>query len=124
VPFRLFDVTEKFDIRAHRTDNGKVLNPEIGSYVMINKREAFLCTTGREFRHQGTSIPLYIKYNSGEMNFEKLLEDLYHLSCLAYTKPDDCSRFPVTIKITDRRINTLGSDFDLESLDILKSVHF
>jgi len=124
VPFRLFDVTSKFDIRSVRTDNGKVVNPEIGSYVMINRREAFLCTTGREFKHQGTSIPLYIKYNSGEMEFEKLLQDLYYLSCLAYTKPDDCSRFPITIKITDRRINTLGSDFDFESLDILKSVHF
>jgi len=124
VPFRLFDVTAKFDVRSQRTDNGKVLNPQIGSYVMINQREAFLCTTGREFRHRGTSIPLYIKYNAGEMDFEKILQDLYYLSCLAYTKPDDCSRFPLTIKITDRRINTLGSDFDLESLDILKSVNF
>jgi hypothetical protein len=124
VPFRLFDVTAKFDITTEKEDNGKVLNPEIGSYVKINDREAFLCTTGREFRHQGTSIPLYIKYNSGEMDFDKLLEDLFYLACLAYTKPDDCSRFPLTIKITDRRINTLGSEFDLESLDILKSVHF
>lgn len=124
VPFRLFDVTAEFDMRTERNDNGKVLNPAIGSYVMINEREAFVCTTGREFRHQGTSIPLYIKYNSGDMNFEKLLQDLFYLSCLAYTKPDDCSRFPLTIKITDRRINTLGSDFDLESLDVLKSIHF
>ena len=124
VPFRLFEVTAKFDLKTERTDNGKVLNPQIGSYVLMNRREAFLCTTGREFRRQGTSIPLYVKYNAGEMDFEKLLQDLYCLSCLAYTKPDDCSRFPVTIKITDRRINTLGSDFDLESLDILKSVNF
>lgn len=124
VPFRLFDVTAPFDINKERQDNGKVLNPEIGSYVMINKREAFLCTTGREFSHQGTSIPLFIKYTYGEMDFNLLLQDLYHLSCLAYTKPDDCSRFPLTIKITDRRINTLGSEFDLESLDILRSVHF
>ncbi|SFE53050.1 argonaute/piwi family protein [Spirosoma endophyticum] len=124
VPFRLFEVTKKFDINTVRDDNGDVLNPQIGSYVMINKREAFLCTTGREFRHQGTSIPLYIKYNSGEMDFEKVLQDLYFLSCLAYTKPDDCSRFPITIKITDRRINTLGEEFDLDSLDILRSVDF
>ncbi|WP_412467099.1 hypothetical protein [Pedobacter sp. KLB.chiD] len=124
VPFRLFEVTGPYDMRNERRDNGKVLNPEIGSYVMLNAKEAFVCTTGREFRHQGSSIPLYVKYNSGVMAFEKVLKDLYYLSCLAYTKPDDCSRFPVTIKITDRRINTLGSEFDLESLDILKSVHF
>lgn len=124
VPFRLFDVIENFDMRSIRRDNGKVLNPEIGSYVMINSKEAFICTTGREFKHQGTSIPLYVKYNSGQMEFENVLRDLYYLSCLAYSKPDDCSRFPITIRITDRRINTLGSDFDLESLDILKSVNF
>ncbi|MBS1532569.1 MAG: hypothetical protein JSU01_19855 [Bacteroidetes bacterium] len=124
IPFRLFEVTENFDMRSVRNDNGKVLNPEIGSYVMINSREAFLCTTGREFKHQGTSIPLYVKYNTGDMEFEKILKDLYYLSCLPYSKPDDCSRFPITIRITDRRINILGSDFDFESLEILKSVNF
>lgn len=124
VPFRLFDVQAEYDIRKVRQDNRQVWNPEIGSYLMLSSQEAFLCTTGREFRHQGSSIPLYVKYNCGTMSFEKLLKDLYYLSCLAYTKPDDCSRFPITIKITDRRINTLGSDFDLESLEILKAVNF
>lgn len=123
IPFRLFDVLEKFDLRTERKDNGKVLNPEIGSYVVLNDQDAYLCTTGREFKHQGTSIPLYIKYHSGQMQFESLIEDLFYLSSLAYTKPDDCSRFPITIKITDRRINTLGSEFDLESLDVLRTIN-
>jgi hypothetical protein len=120
VPFRLFDVVEEFDAIVTENDNGKVLNPKIGSVVKINKREAFLCTTGREFAKDGTSNPLYIKYNYGDLEFDKILEDIYYLSCLAYTKPDDCSRFPLTIKITDRRINTLGSNYDSEALDILK----
>jgi hypothetical protein len=124
ISFRLFDVTEEYDIKKERLDNGKVFNPEIGSYTIISKSEAFLCTTGREFRHQGSSIPLYVKYNAGQMSFDKLLRDLYYLSCLAFTKPDDCSRFPITIKITDRRINTLGSDFDFDSLEYLKAVNF
>ncbi|WP_133248533.1 argonaute/piwi family protein [Pedobacter yonginense] len=122
-PFRLFDVTKEYDIKQQRVDNGLVLNPEIGSYVKINPKEAFLCTTGREFSHGGSSNPLYVKYSSGTLSLDNILQDIYFLSCLAYTKPDDCSRYPVTIKITDRRINTLGSPYDEEYLDILKSVN-
>ncbi|MFD2146220.1 hypothetical protein [Mucilaginibacter antarcticus] len=122
-PFRLFEVKKEYDMRQERIDNGCVLNPEIGSYVKINPKEAFLCTTGREFNHGGSSNPLYIKYSSGSMSMDAILQDIYFLSCLAYTKPDDCSRYPITIKITDRRINTLGSPYDEEYLDILKSVN-
>lgn len=124
VPFRVFDIVREYDVYRQEQDNGYTLNPEIGSWVKMNEKEAFLCTTGREFNHKGSSIPLYIKYESGSLKIEDVLEDIFFLSCLAYTKPDDCSRYPLTIKITDRRINTLGSNFDLESLDILKSEHF
>lgn len=120
-PFRLFEVLRNYDIYKESRDNGKVLNPEIGSYTILNNKEAFLCTTGREFRHGGSSNPLYIKYESGGMKLEDILEDIYFLSCLAYTKPDDCSRFPLTIKITDRKINNQGSTFDTDSFNMLKS---
>lgn len=121
VPFRLFDVIGDFDVIRTNSDNGKVLNPKIGSWVKMNDNEAYICTTGREFRRNGSSHPLFIKYESGGMEIEKVIEDIYFLSCLAYTKPDDCSRYPITIKITDRRINTLGSDFNFEELEIRKS---
>lgn len=124
VPFRIFDVVKDYDIFSERTDKQQVLNPQIGSYVKLKEKEAFLCTTGREFNHGGSSNPLYVKYDTGTMRLEAILEDLYYLSCLAYTKPDDCSRYPLTIKITDRRINTLGSNFDFEQLEILKSESF
>lgn len=123
IPFRLFDIKQEFDIYKQKSDNGYVLNPEIGTYCILNKREAFLCTTGREFNHGGSSNPLYMKYNSGFMEIEEILEDIYSLSCLAYTKPDDCSRFPITIKITDRRINILGSEYDNQQLDVLKAIY-
>lgn len=120
---RLFEVINDYDVLKTEYDNDCVLNPEIGSWVKVNDKEAFLCTTGREFNHSGSSNPLYIKYSFGDMNIEQILEDIYFLSCLAYTKPDDCSRYPLTIKITDRRINIIGSDFNSEALDILKTIH-
>lgn len=122
-PFRLFEVLKEYDLIAIKQDNNGVLNPQVGSYTIINSGEAFICTTGREFKRDGTSNPLYVKYNEGSMSFKEILEDIYYLSCLAYTKPDDCSRYPLTIKITDRRINTLGSEYDEEELEILKAEH-
>lgn len=121
IPFRLFDVKKQYNIVQEKINNGHVFNAEIGSFVTMSSKEAFVCTTGKEFNHGGTSNPLYVKYESGTMDFDEILEDLYYLSCLAYTKPDDCSRFPLTIKITDRRINNLGDSFDYDSLDILKA---
>jgi len=121
VPFRLFEPIADYDVVNTTDDNGKTYNPEIGSWAKINEMEAFLCTTGREYVHDGTSNPLFVKIDSGAIPMEEILEDIFFLSCLPYTRPEDCSRFPLTIKITDRRINNLGSDFDSETLEILKS---
>jgi hypothetical protein len=123
-PFRVFDVRQDYNILKQNFDNGLVLNPESGTWVAINDREAYLCTTGREYYHQGTSRPLYVKADCAGLTLSDILEDIYFLSCLTYTKPDDCSRNPLTIKITDTRINTLGSEFDFDALDILMSTHF
>ncbi len=121
VPFRIFEPLKQYDILNTASDNGNTLNPEIGSWLKVNDREAFLCTTGREFSHDGTTNPLFVKIESGSITIEEILEDLFFLSCLPYTRPEDCSRSPLTIKITDRRINNLGSDYDSEALEILKS---
>ncbi len=120
IPFRLFDVIEEFDPIVFEQDNGKVLNPQIGSVVKLNDNEAFLCTTGREFLRNGTAVPLYIKYEGDKYEFDGVLEDIYFLSSLTYTKPDGCARNPITISMTDRRINTLGSEFNSDALDIIK----
>lgn len=123
VPFRLFEVTEAFNIWNEHKDNGKVLNPQMGTYTILNEHEAYVCTTGREFKKTGTSKPLYVKYDSGTMSFKHILEDIYFLSHLAYTKPDDCSRNPITIKMTDSRINLLGSTYNSQKIDLLKSLN-
>ena len=90
-------------------------NPPNGLHFYLND-EAFLCTTGREFKHDGTSNPLYVKFCYGEMIKEELLMDLFKLTTLAFTKPDDCSRFPLTIKINDIKLNELASDYNEDAL--------
>lgn len=96
------------------------LNPEIGSYHFLNNEIAYICTTGKEFKHKGTSKPLLVKYISGEISFENILRDIFFLSTLAYTKPDDCSRLPLTIKILDIFLRDQASEYDEEKLEYLE----
>lgn len=120
IPFRVFDIKRKYDVLKVKQDNQAVLNPKLGTYLILNQHEGYVCTTGREFNKKGTANPLYIRYSEGAMTFEKVLQDIYSLSHLAYTKPDDCSRTPLTIKVTDRKINLLGSSYESERMRLLQ----
>jgi hypothetical protein len=123
IPFRMFEITKQYDILNQIDDNGAVRNPKNGALMKLNSREAFIITTGREFARQGTSHPLFVRYVKGDMSFKDVMEDVYFLSHLAFTKPDDCSRNPLTIKITDRRINLIGSEYDAERMELLKTIN-
>jgi hypothetical protein len=123
VSFRLFEVSSDYDVLKSKFDNGNVKNPSVGTYAEVSSNEAYVCTTGKEFSRNGTSKPLYVKYHKGEMPFKQVLEDIYRLSCLTYTKPDDCARNPITISMTDRRINLLGSKYNAQKFQLMKSVN-
>lgn len=111
VRFRLFDVG--------RTENNfRVTNPQIGSYCLITENEAYLCSTGRAFRRQGTVKPLYVKRIDGPMPLEKCLEDLYYLTVLAWSRPNDCSRYPITTKLNDRFLGEEATNYDTDALNI------
>lgn len=96
-------------------------NPNIGLHFYI-QNEAFLCSTGKEFFHGGTSNPLYVKYTFGTMPKEEIISDFFKLTTLAFTKPDDCSRFPLSLKMNDR-LGDAASEYDEDAynqLEILK----
>ncbi len=90
-------------------------NPPNGLHYFL-KNEAFICSTGKEFAHEGTSNPLQVKFISGNMSKEELLLDLFNFTTLAFTKPDDCSRLPITIKINDIKLNDAASEYDEDNL--------
>jgi hypothetical protein len=110
-PLRFFDVSE---------DDGEqnVDNPQIGLYRIIDGVDGYLCTTGRAFPHPGAVDPLHVRYVEGALPFEKALEDVYSLSALALTKPDDCSRHPITIKLNDRILGDAATEYDEEALEL------
>jgi argonaute-like protein implicated in RNA metabolism and viral defense len=101
-PVRLFDVSDWKGSVAVR-------NPEVGRYWIANDTDGYLCATGEPFRRHGTVRPLHVKYVEGTIPFELCLEDVYYLTTLAWTRPEDCTRYPITIKLTDRRLAARGS---------------
>lgn len=111
-----------FEVTMQSGASEKVDNPQIGSFVIMNTAEAYLCSTGREFFHKGSTNPLLIRYDYGTLDFEKVLEDFYYLTSLAFTRPEDCSRYPLTLKITDRRLSEVASDYDTEALALIEEL--
>ncbi len=59
---------------------------------------------------------MHIKYIEGELPFDLCLEDIYYLTSLTWTKPDECSRYPITTKINDRRLSEDASEYDEDKL--------
>ncbi|MDE2845216.1 MAG: hypothetical protein OXO51_00760 [Gemmatimonadota bacterium] len=107
---RLFDV---------KRTNGRapwIENPQNGMYIYLGEQDAYLCSTGREFKHRGTSQLLHVSYALPGLPFEQALEDLYYLTTLTWSKPDDCSRYPVTMKLTDRWLWQDATEYNQDAL--------
>ena len=101
-----------FDVQRGHGPKPSVQNPQVGTYTIINGDEGFVCSTGRAFAHKGTVQPLHVQCVLEGMPFEHVLEDVYALTTLAWTRPEDCSRYPVTLKLTDRWLGEEASEFD------------
>lgn len=112
---RLFDVTEEARRRTW------VENPQVGSYWIVNQNDGYLCATGRAFPRKGTVRPLHVRHIEGELAFDDCLEDLYYLTALTWTRPEDCTRYPITIKLTDRRLGEDASEYDADALELYES---
>jgi hypothetical protein len=111
---RLFDVTDAGNERSW------VENPQVGCFF-LNQDDAYLCATGRAFPRRGTVHPLHVRFMDGNMPFEDCLEDLYCLTTLTWTRPEDCTRYPITIKLNDQRLGEDASDYDMDALEFRES---
>ncbi len=92
-------------------------NPQVGSYYVAGAQDGYICTTGREFSHPGTANPLHVRDVDGTMRIEHILEDIYALACLAWTRPEDCSRNPISLKLADIRLREHAGGYDEDALE-------
>jgi hypothetical protein len=91
---------------------GRAVNPWVGSYHILDEHWGVLCTTGFPALRRGTANPLVVEIVSGELDIEKVLQDVYWLSVLAWTKPDGVQREPVTIKLADDWLQPIAAEID------------
>lgn len=109
-PLRLFEIA---DVNGEMPS---IWNPQVGYYYLPSQSEGYLCATGRAFPRKGTVTPLHIKVIEGLMPIEHCLEDVYALTALAWTRPEDCTRYPITIKLNDRYLGEEAGKFDEHAL--------
>ena len=110
-----------FDIEENQNGDISIDNPQIGLYEVLDENEGFVCTTGRAFPRAGTVEPLCVKRLCGELTMEQCLEDVFYLTALALTKPDDCSRFPLSIKLNDRALTDAATRYNEDELEYIGS---
>lgn len=108
---RLFEVVESDERRSW------VENPQVGCFHIANGADGYICSTGRAFPHPGTVQPLHVRHREGPLPLKQCLEDLYYLTALAWTRPEDCTRYPITIKLNDRRLGEDASEYDTDALE-------
>jgi len=113
IPFRLALLTDSYN---------RIDNPVAGSYKVVNNDEGFLFNTGYPFQLRGTAKPQHLRLQSGNLEFLKVMEDLFYQSMLAYSAPDRSSSLPVTIKLIDTLLKPLTAmaevvEEDEEELD-------
>jgi hypothetical protein len=121
IPKNLQTPMRFFETEEDRNGYVSIENPEIGLYEILDEKEGFVCTTGRAFPRKGTVEPLCVKRVSGELSIEQCMEDIFYLSALALTKPDDCSRYPLSIKLNDRALTDAATEFNEDDLEYIGS---
>jgi hypothetical protein len=114
-PVRFFDSVE----REGRT---WTYNPQVGLHYIANGTDGHLCSTGRAFSRPGTVNPLHVRHVEGPLPMEKCLEDVFSLTTLTWTRPEDCTRYPITIKLNDRFLGGEASEYDAEALEYAASL--
>lgn len=94
----------------------------IGDTLFVGEDEAFVCTTGLPFTRPGTPNPLQIRRVHGPMSIADCAHDIFDLSNLAWTRPEDCSRLPVTLRLVDRFLADEASEYDGDALAFVEEL--
>lgn len=112
-PFRLFDTALQEGQRP------KVQNPTLGLTYVVDACTGYVCTTGAplQLARSGTVKPLHIHRVTGPLSMAQILEDIFYLSNLAWSRPEGCTRYPITVKLNDRLLRDVAGEFDDDELN-------
>lgn len=99
---------------AYQTNSYNNLeNPIAGAYQLFDTTEGFIYNTGFPFQIPGTAKPLHLSLKAGDVEFIKVMEDVFCQSMMAFSAPDRSNSLPVTIKLIDTLLEPLAATVDV-----------
>ncbi|KCZ52627.1 argonaute/piwi family protein [Hyphomonas pacifica] len=94
----------------------RIENPELGDWMMLTETDGYVCTTGAPLLRGGAARPLHVKQVAGDMSLQDALSDVFRLSCLTWTRPESCSRLPISLKLCDMLLMDEGTAHDEDEI--------
>jgi hypothetical protein len=108
-----------FNVQRSKERGGEfVQNPQVGQYFIPMSSEGYLVATGPPFDREGTVLPLHVRKLEGPLSMDQILEDIYRLTTLTWSRPEDCTRYPITIKLNDRRLFEDAGQYDETEIEL------
>jgi len=100
------NIRKTSNFRIFNDINGKINNPLIGTYKVLDDRRAILANTGFPLLAQSTAKPLLIEVLPicGEYNIEDVVRDIFYLSELNWGSPMTGFKMPITIYYAEKMI--------------------
>lgn len=93
VPFRFFEVTDKEE------------GCKVGTYMILNDKQAIVATTGLPLHKQGIAKPILVEIDSirGETSIENISRDVYNLSHMNWGSILLKLKLPITIAFAEKQ---------------------
>jgi hypothetical protein len=93
-------------------DSNSLDNPLSGTYLQVNKSSAFIFNTGAPYKVPGSSNPIQVSLSSGNIDFIKVLEDVFKLTQITFSSPDRPTSLPLPLKLIDTLIRDVAHEYD------------
>lgn len=95
----------------------QIFNPKLGEWFALTADEGFVATTGWPILPgHGTARPLKVTRAAGSIPLQDALRDIFHLSCLTWTRPESSSRLPISLKLCDTFLKDEGAGYDEDDM--------
>lgn len=99
-------------LAAQTNSHQQLENPKAGSYKLVNPNEGFVFNTGYPFNIKGSAKPLHLTLKAGNVEFLKVMEDVFCQSMLAFSAPDRSNSLPIGIKLIDTLLEPLAASVE------------
>lgn len=93
VPFRLYEVSDKEE------------GCKVGSYMILDDRQAIVATTGLPLQKQGLAEPILVEIEPfmGDTSIETVLREIYYLSHMNWGSILSKYKLPITVAFAEKQ---------------------